>query len=89
MLANLHPQVDHPVLQVLELPEERLVDARVGVPALVLAAGEGVHVDDGVEALGGAGAHDAVEQSEAVGLDDGGAERVDEVAVVDGDADAV
>lgn len=48
MLRNLDPEIDHPVLEILEVPEEGLVDARVAVPALVLAAGEGVHVDDGV-----------------------------------------
>ena len=42
----------------------------VGVPAAVLPAGRGVHVDDGVDTLCGAQVDDAVEVLEALGLKD-------------------
>lgn len=89
MLGNLDPQVRHAVLKVFEIPKQRLVDARVRVPALVLTAGESVHVDDGVETLGSACVDDTVDKGKALGPNHGRVEVVDEVAVVDGDANTV
>ncbi len=44
VLRDLSPHVDRPVLQVFVLPELRSVDTRIGMPALVLATWERVHV---------------------------------------------
>lgn len=90
MPRNLDPEIRHAVLQVAKLPEQGLVNARVAVPALVLATRECVHVDDGVQPRGGAGVDDAVDEPETLGLDARrGVSVVEEVPVVDGDADAV
>ena len=45
------PQVDRAVLEVLVLPEQRLVGGVVAVPVLVLVAGHGMQIDDRVDAL--------------------------------------
>jgi hypothetical protein len=49
VLRDLYPQVDHPILKVLKVKEESFVQARVRVPPLILTAGKGVHVEDGVQ----------------------------------------
>ena len=59
------------------------------MPAAVLPAGRGVHVDDGVDAMPGARGDRAVEVLEAARLEHARARIVLEVPVVDGDADAV
>lgn len=70
-------------------PEIGDVDAGIAVPAAVLAAWDGVEVDYGVDALGGAEGDDAVEMGEGVGEEDAWVERRFEVPVVDGNADTV
>ena len=87
--GKLLPEPDSAVLVVFVVPEGGVVSRVVGVPVAVLAAGSGVHVEDGVEALGGAEGDDAVEVLEAVGLEDARVHVVFEVSVVEGDADAV
>ena len=80
------PQVDGAILEMLVPPEERLVGRVVGVPVLVLVAGEGVQVNDGVDFVSGAQVNDAVEVREAALFDDEGVHIVFEVAIVDRDA---
>lgn len=87
--SDLLPEPDAPVLEVLVGPELGNVMRRVRVPISVLAAGRGVHVEDGVDALVGAEIDDAVEPLEAVGLEHAWVHVVFKVAVVEGDTDAV
>ena len=70
MPGDFHPEGDNPVLEVLEVPEQGLLYARVAVPTLVLAAGARVQVEDGVDARGSARVHDPVHQAEPFRLDD-------------------
>lgn len=70
-------------------PEIGNVNARITVPAAVLSAGDGVQIDDGVDALGCAEGDDAVEMGEGVGEEDAWVEGRFEVTIVDGDADTV
>lgn len=70
-------------------PELSNVVGGVGVPVSILAAGDGVHVEDGVDALFGAEVYDAVEPFEAGGFEDSWVHVVFEVPVVEGDANAV
>jgi hypothetical protein len=89
VFGDLNPEMNHAILEILEVPEQGFVNAGVAVPALVLTAGERVHVDDGVQPLCGTGLDDAVDELEPLRSDDGGVAVIHEVAVVDGDADAV
>lgn len=89
MLGYLHPDINHPVLEILEVPEQGLVDPGIAVPALVLTSRKGVHIEDGVESLGGACVHNPVDKLETLLLDDGWIEIVHEMAVVNGDSNAV
>ena len=70
-------------------PEVGDMRSGVRVPAAVLPAGRGVHIEDGVDAVLRAGGDDAVEVREALGLEHARVEVVLEVAVADRDADAV
>jgi hypothetical protein len=83
------PQMDHPVLKVLVVPEERPVRRVVAVPALVLAAGQGVQVDDRVETVPRAALDGAVEEPEALLLELERAQVVVEVAIAHGQAHGV
>lgn len=66
VLRELCPQPDRAVLKVLVDPKVGDVGAVVGVPVRVLAAGCGVEVEDGVDALLGTEIDDAVEVLEAL-----------------------
>jgi len=70
-------------------PEQRSVDSRVRVPALVLAAGKGVHVKDGVDTFSGTSLDDPIDQLEAAFFDLKVSLIVHEVAMIDGDSYAV
>nr|WP_234314546.1 hypothetical protein [Streptomyces sp. NRRL F-5135] len=70
-------------------PEEREVGGVVGVPLVVLGAGQGVQVDDGVDAVPCAQIDHSVELCEALLADLERAGVVLEVAVVDRQAQAV
>ena len=61
------PEGDGLVLEDAMLPEKGLRSAGVGVPVLVLAARDGVEVEDHVEVVLGADGDDAVEHGEAGG----------------------
>lgn len=87
--SDFLPEPHAPVLEILVGPELGDVVRRVRVPVSVLAAGGGVHVEDGVDALFGAEVDDAVEPFEAVGFEDTRVHVVFKVSVVEGDADAV
>jgi hypothetical protein len=89
VLCNLDPDIDHTILKILEVPEQRLMNPGVGVPPLVLSSGECMHVEDGVQPFGGASLHDAVDEAEALGPDNRRVAVVHEVPVVYRDADAV
>lgn len=52
--GELGPEPDGAVLVVAVVPEGGVVGGVVGVPVRVLAAGEGVHVEDGVDVVFGA-----------------------------------
>ena len=69
VLRELFPEPDGAVLEVLVVPEVGNVSARVRVPVGVLAAGCGVQVEDGVDAVLCAEIDDAVEVLEALGLE--------------------
>ena len=79
------PQVHDPVLEVPVLPEGGDVGGVVGVPVMVLGAGQGVQVDDRVDAVSGERVDGPVEVAEAVGLDLERSGVVLEVLVADGD----
>src|SRR5215212_11192857 len=68
------------------IPECCDVCGVVGVPVLVLRAGQGVQVDDRVDALAAECINGAVEVAEAVGLDLERSRVVLEVLVSDGDS---
>jgi hypothetical protein len=70
-------------------PEESEMGARIRVPAAILAARRGVHVEDSVDSVGGARADNAVELDEAGGFEDERVYRILEVPIVERDADAV
>ena len=70
VLGKLNPEIDHPVLQILEVPEHSFVDAGIAVPSLILAARESVHIKDGVDAFSSAHVDYPVNQTEAFRLDD-------------------
>lgn len=89
VLGDLNPQVDRSILQIFVFPEQRTMDARIGVPALVLTAWECVHVQDGVDILRSTGFNDAIDESEPFLLDDAGVEIVHEVPVIDRYPDAI
>lgn len=83
MLRNLNPKVHHSILQVLELPKQRLMNTGVAVPSLVLTAWERVHVEDGIDALSRACFDNTIDQTEAFLLDDRRVPVIHEVSVVD------
>lgn len=70
-------------------PELGDVVGRVGVPISILAARDGVHVEDGVDALLSAEVDDAVKPLEAVWLEDAGVHVIFEVSVVERNTNTV
>lgn len=88
-LRNLNPHLDAAILQVLVLPEQRTMDARVRMPAGILASGERMHVEHGVQSLGSASFNDSIHELEALLLDDEVLLVVHEVAMIDRYAYAV
>ena len=42
--GDFFPKIDHPVLEFDELPEQRFMDTRIGVPILVLPSWNGMQV---------------------------------------------
>ena len=69
MVGDRLPQVHDPVLEVAVLPERGDVGGVVGVPVLVLGAGQGVQVDDRVDAVPAERLDGPVEVTEPVALD--------------------
>src|SRR5579859_5717821 len=50
-IGNGFPEMNHPVLKVLMLPEQSLVRRIVAMPCLILVAGQGMQIDNGVDVL--------------------------------------
>ena len=82
-VGELLPEPDRAVLMVLVVPECCVAGRAVGVPARTLAAGDGVHVEDGVDALVGANVDHAVQVLEATFFENTGVHVVFEVAVIE------
>ena len=89
VFRNLSPEPHQSVLEVLVDPKVGDMHPCVGVPATVLAARRGVHVENGVNAVLRAGSNGTVEVAEAVGFEHARVQVVIEMAVADRDADAV
>ena len=83
------PDADRAILEMLVLPEERLVRRVVGVPIHVLIARQRMQVDDRVDAVRRAQVDGPIQVLEPLLLDDERRHVVFEVAVVDRDADQV
>jgi hypothetical protein len=66
MLGQRDPEIDHSVLELLEIPELCLVGPRVGMPILVLATRNSVEVKNNIQILLGTKLDDAVEQLESL-----------------------
>ena len=72
VLCDLGPEPDEPVLKIPMPPKPREVRPGITVPPAVLAAGRGVHVEDGVEAVRGAEGDGAVEVGEGAWFEGAG-----------------
>jgi hypothetical protein len=48
VLGDVNPEIDHLILENLEVPEERFSDTAVTVPVLILSTRNGVEVKDDV-----------------------------------------
>src|SRR4029078_10535474 len=78
------PEMHDAILEVRVLPEERPMRRVVAVPALVLAAGQGVEIDDGVEPVPPAALDRPIEEPESGLLQLEGTSVVLEVTVAHG-----
>ncbi len=87
--GDFSPEPDESVLEVLVNPEVCDMRACVRVPAAVLPAGSGVHVQDCVDAVLRTSSYDPVEMPEPFGFEDARSEVILEVPVVDRYANAV
>ena len=83
------PEPNGAVLVVAVVPKGGVGGGVVGVPARGLTAGDCVHVEDGVDLVGGAEVDDAVEVFEAGLLEDAGVHVVFEMAIVERQAQGV
>jgi hypothetical protein len=87
--SYLCPQVDHAILEVLELPKESLVNTRVRVPVLVLSTGNCVQVENNIEIFGCTTLDDSIQSFETRGFYYAWVEIVFKVAIIERNADAV
>jgi len=86
---NLDPQVHHPILEIPKLPKQGLVNPRIAMPALILAARKGMHVQNGIQPLRGTGIDDSIDETEPVRSNGRGIQVIEEMAMVDWYANAV
>src|SRR6266566_7909612 len=77
------PQMHDSILEVLVLPEKRLVGRIIAMPILVLVTWQSMQVDNGVDLLLGAQVDDSIQALKALFLDDKGFHIGLEVPVVD------
>ena len=86
---NFCPEPDKAVLEIFVDPKVGDVGASIRMPAAVLTAGSGVHVENGIYPMLCACRDDAVEVAEPLGLQHARVKIVLEMAVADRDADTV
>src|SRR5436305_11980115 len=77
------------ILEVLVLPEKRLVGRIIAMPILILVARQSMQVDNGVDLLLSAQVDDSIQVLEAFFFDDKGLHVGLEVPVVDGEPQQV
>lgn len=70
--SDLFPKIDHPVLEIYELPEQRLVYPGIGVPVLVLPSWDGMQVQHDVQILCCTTLDDSIEDAKSIRFDDTG-----------------
>jgi hypothetical protein len=70
--GDLFPKIDHPVLEIYELPEQRLVYPGIGVPVLVLPSWDGMQVQHDVQILRCTTLDDSIEDAKSFRFDDTG-----------------
>lgn len=70
--SDLFPKIDHPVLEIYELPEQRLVYPGIGVPVLVLPSWDGMQVQHDVQILRCTTLDDSIEDTKSFRFDDTG-----------------
>ena len=70
--GDLFPKIDHPILEIYELPEQRLVYTGIGVPVLVLPSWDGMQVQHDVQILCCTTLDDSIEDAKSIRFDDTG-----------------
>lgn len=87
--SDLFPKINHPVLEIYELPEQCLVDTRIRVPVLVLPSRNGMQVQHDVQVFCGATPDDSIEHAKSFRFEDTGVQVVLKMSVVERNADTV